>query len=126
MWKLLAEAGLTLLGYTNEPLAWILFAIAAAVAAWKWSKRRRRDKHRKVNEARGGPATLAQMPGLSDFQRDRAVSMAQNVSWNHGHLELQGILDDLLAGKRLSGPCSICGVHRMKMADGKIHDADKG
>ena len=124
IWPLI-EIGFGTLGITSIPLG-VVVLLAAAWLAWHY-----RSKYIQANRGVSKPEeeekSSPQPPAArewTELDRLRFKSMWEDMLWHHGHVDRQGLREDILNDKPLNGRCWMCGEPRLskgKGEDGEVH-----
>ena len=124
--------GLEVSGVTHQAVGYTLMAVSGVTwcvtVVWfvvAWIRGRSRD-----NESESETQTIPPSAReLSDTEKLRIRSMWNDMLWYHGHVDRQGIREDVRHDKPLNGPCWLCGEPRLrrgKEEHGEVHDDHNG
>lgn len=103
------------LAFANQPaitaLLSLFVVVGAAVTRWIW-RGGRNDKQRQATLGVDTSIDVSTRRELTQDDMARLGEMTLQMRALHGFTDLAGLMDDLYAGKPLSGRCSVCGGHR--------------
>ena len=111
--------GFEMADVTHQAIGYSLMMFGAvmwAVSAYLFYRDRRKVQQRTDPESVTQPLSARE---LTETEVLQLRSMWSEMLWTHGHVDRVGLLDDLLHGRLVNGPCWLCGEPRFR--EGKEH-----